>query len=215
MKKLARLFFERVFPFFFLSLLAGCMPAMYAAQFIPTAIAGGAIAYHYLPGESEVELSKPNGNGALDRREMQGIKSVITQNEYALVYLRENQDSLFKTVKASKTIPLNSIIAAKEAKKNGVDAFVMIDATGENYEVGFLSSTRIFGSATVTIVTSGGKVVYKQTATLKQKMSSTEGLSERQIWETLARVLVDDMKLSISSTTPPKEKSRLGSLVSW
>lgn len=204
----SKILFAFMVPFF----VSGCTGAMYAAQFIPTAM----VAYSFLPAGTELEYSQPDG-GVIDPGIFKSIQSVVTANEYAHEYLSSNKDSLFPVVKKTAKQPLSTYSAADSARSNGVSAFVLVDVTGMSSEMGLLNAKIVHGSASVTVVTRNGKPVYEQTAVLKQKLSSATTLSPRKVSEILAQALVEDMKKGRSTTVagPREEKSWFSKILSF
>lgn len=170
--------------------LTGCAApaALYAAQYIPTAI----VAYQHVPGGADVEVDHP-GKGAVTSS-LNAVKTVITDNRYSQEYL-ENEPGLFNQVKLAKTTPLSTAGAAKSARESGVDAFMMVD-TGRATAQGGLMAKIIYGSVSVTLVSRDGTVLYKQSAKLVGKLNSAKNPSEREVAEALAMAIVKDLKAS-------------------
>lgn len=186
------------------SVLSGCvgMPLLYAAQFIPVALVG----YQFLPGGVEAELSNPNGG--VTSSSFKSVQTILTDNQYSYEYLNENPDGLFKRVNLAKTSPLSTRGAASMAQKGGYDAFLLVDASGYDVETGFISSHVVYGSATVTMVSKNGDILYKQKATLKSKMNSAKQLSEREVLEMLAKVIVTDLKNGRTVAQAPADDTK-------
>lgn len=169
------------------SQLSGCMGGLLVAQLVPTAIAG----YMMLPGGVEVELEQP-GKGVLSG-DFSKVQSVITDNFYSQEYLEREKD-IFKRVTLAKNPPNSPMSAASAAEKSGHDAFLMVDSGSRSVvRSGFVLKT-IYGSATVTVVSRNGDILYKQTATMLGKTNSPQSLTERQIAQALSQAIIADLK---------------------
>jgi hypothetical protein len=206
MKILCKPFFKNIFLLFLLFFLSGCYGAVHVASLALSVIPRGMMIYNYLPSGTEVELSKTDGGAT---QSMVTTKSVVTSSKPMYEYLDASRDTLFKKVILVSEEPLTSHSAAAIARKSGADAFVTVDVTGLGHQRSFMSRTKIHGAIRVTLIAQSGDLLYEQTATLKQKATSAENLSDKQIYETLARVIIDDLKNSKEVTSPKAKDGKM------
>lgn len=162
-------------------------------------------AINHLPGDAEVELSNA-GKGA--QASLDGVRSVLTNNEYASKFLRE-EPGLFSRVSLTKENPVTETAAYKMAASGGYDAFVFVDTNGASRAGNLLIQKVSYGTVTVTIISKKGTVLYKQTARLIAGAATRVDMNERQIAEVLAKAIVDDIKISkgqpVQATTSTKD----------